>query len=401
MKKDWEIKTLGEVCEVVGGGTPKTEVSEYWTDEVVWVTPKDLGQLTTVEIFNTAKMISRKGLEKSSAKLLPVGSVVMSSRAPIGYVAIAGIELATNQGCRNFICGNKIYNKYLYYFLFFNTELLNSLGGGATFKEISGTTLKGVEIPLPSVNEQKRIVGILDEKFKVIEELKKVTEAQINDAEELFQSRLNEVFDGDKSWGSDILKNLTSKIGSGATPRGGEKSYKEEGISLIRSLNVYDNEFKIRKLAFIDNDQATLLSNVDVKENDVLFNITGASIARCTIVPNIILPARVNQHVSILRPIKDQLDPKFLMYLLISKHYKKILLSTGEGAGATRQAITKAQLESFEIRYPVAREQKNIVKELDDLSQKTKELEVIFRRKVADLEELKKSYLEQAFAGKL
>jgi type I restriction enzyme S subunit len=109
-------------------------------------------------------------------------------------------------------------------------------------------------------------------------------------------------------------------------PRGGEESYKDIGISLIRSMNVHDYGFKYRKLAFIDADQANDLSNVEIQSGDVLLNITGASVARCCIVPDDVLPARVNQHVSIIRPITDKLDSRFLHFLLISKPYKDELL---------------------------------------------------------------------------
>ena len=128
---------------------------------------------------------------------------------------------------------------------------------------------------------------------------------------------------------------VTTKIGSGATPRGGNASYKEEGISLVRSMNVHDFYFREKKLAFIDKAQADALSNVTVQENDVLLNITGASIARCCIVPPDVLPARVNQHVSILRPKSDQLSARFLCYLMTSRLYKGILLGIGDEGGST------------------------------------------------------------------
>ena len=155
---------------------------------------------------------------------------------------------------------------------------------------------------------------------------------------------------------------MTTKIGSGATPRGGGESYKSEGISLIRSLNVHDLSFKYAKLAFLDDLQAEDLSNVEIQARDVLLNITGASIARCYVVPDDVLPARVNQHVSIIRPRMGVLSPTFLHYLLISKPYKDKLLKTGEEGGSTRQAITKAQIQDFTIAYPVAiDEQEEIV----------------------------------------
>jgi restriction endonuclease S subunit len=170
-----------------------------------------------------------------------------------------------------------------------------------------------------------------------------------------------------EGWVRKRLSEVTTKIGSGSTPRGGDESYKDEGISLIRSLNVYDDGFREAKLARIDEYQANALSNVVVEPHDVLLNITGASVARCCRAPSELLPARVNQHVSIVRPDKEALDPDFLHYLLISKDYKNRLLRTGEEGGSTRQAITKAQLQDFVIEFPeLLPEQQRIVALLDE-----------------------------------
>ena len=168
-------------------------------------------------------------------------------------------------------------------------------------------------------------------------------------------------------WVTKRLGDVTAKIGRGATPLGGEEAYKTEGISLIRSLNVYDDGFRKAKLARIDDEQADGLSNVVVEPHDVLLNITGASVARCCLAPDDSLPARVNQHVCIIRPIKEKLDSALLHYLLISKSYKDRLLRTGEEGGSTRQAITKAQLQEFVVAYPESLpEQQRIVGILDE-----------------------------------
>lgn len=147
------------------------------------------------------------------------------------------------------------------------------------------------------------------------------------------------------------LGDITDKIGSGATPRGGKSSYKEQGISLIRSQNVYDLAFDRSQLAFIDEMQAAKLSNVQVAEKDVLLNITGASVARCCMVPVDVLPARVNQHVAIVRADPQVADPKFITYCLVSPRYKSHLLSLAQG-GATREALTKTTIEDFQISLP-------------------------------------------------
>ncbi len=147
------------------------------------------------------------------------------------------------------------------------------------------------------------------------------------------------------------LSELCTKIGSGATPRGGDASYKAEGISLIRSQNVLDFVFSNDGLAFIDDKQAKELANVEVKEKDVLVNITGDSVARVCQVPYKIIPARVNQHVAILRTNKAKLVPEYLKYALLSKPNKEMLLTLAS-TGATRKALTKGMLEEFEIEIP-------------------------------------------------
>lgn len=147
------------------------------------------------------------------------------------------------------------------------------------------------------------------------------------------------------------LKDITIKVGSGATPFGGKNSYKTTGIALIRSLNVFDLKFSYEELAYINEEQAKKLNNVTIEPNDILLNITGASVARCCIVPPNLLPARVNQHVSIVRINNELANPYFIQYLLVSPYYKQKLLSIAQG-GATREALTKESIENFEIIIP-------------------------------------------------
>ena len=170
-----------------------------------------------------------------------------------------------------------------------------------------------------------------------------------------------------KEWKEYKLKDLSSKIGSGATPRGGSNSYISSGISLIRSQNVIDFKFLELGLAFISDSQADELKNVIVKENDILFNITGDSVARCCLVPNKYLPARVNQHVSIIRPISDKAHYKFIYYYL--QYLKPELLISAE-IGATRNALTKGMLDEIDISIPELPEQLSIASVLNSLDDK-------------------------------
>jgi type I restriction enzyme S subunit len=168
-------------------------------------------------------------------------------------------------------------------------------------------------------------------------------------------------------WAKTTLGSVSKKIGSGATPTGGSNAYKESGISLIRSQNVLDFKFSKNGLAFIDDKQAHELRNVIVEENDVLLNITGDSVARCCVVPTHILPARVNQHVAIIRALPEMADNRYIYYLLQSM--KDELLMQAE-IGATRNALTKGMLETLEISLPTVEEQISIASVLSSLDDK-------------------------------
>ena len=188
------------------------------------------------------------------------------------------------------------------------------------------------------------------------------------------------------------LRSITLKIGSGATPRGGKESYKENGITLIRSLNVYDFKFEYDGLAYIDEAQAKELSNVEVKPHDILLNITGASVARCCMVPGKLLPARVNQHVALVRTNQTFVDPFYLLYAINSPQYKHRLLTLAQG-GATREALTKETIENFKIPLPPYTTQHKIAAILsayDDLIENN-------TRRIAILEEMAQSLYREWF----
>lgn len=236
--------------------------------------------------------------------------------------------------------------RYIYYFL--KSVKLTDAGYSRHFK-----FLKEIKIPVPkNIDDQIKIARVLSHVETLINQRKE----SILLLDELLRCTFLEMFGdpikNEKNWEKLPLEKITSKIGSGSTPRGGKETYLENGISLIRSLNIYDNEFKYNNLAFISELQAEKLNNVIVEKEDVLFNITGASVCRCTVVPKDVLPARVNQHVSILRPIPEMLNSKYLSNYLISENIKIQLLGASSSGGAVMEAITKEKLEKFKIPVP-------------------------------------------------
>ena len=260
----------------------------------------------------------------------------------------------------NFWCGChcyrlhdiKVFPKYLFHVLKANQQRIMALRTGSAMPNIQKSTIQKFEIRIhDNLTTQKKVSTMLDKCNELIEKHKLTLEKY----DSLIKSRFIEMF-GDpvlnpKQWSVEKLKTLTSKIGSGATPKGGRESYISEGISLVRSMNVYKGYFEYDGLAHITEEQARELDNVTLQENDVLINITGASVARCCILPKAVLPARVNQHVSILRTT-DKLNPVYLSNLLITDTEQRVLLGIGGAGGATREAITKTELETLDIPVP-------------------------------------------------
>jgi len=399
LPKGWELVRLDSVIKTFI--VPQRDRPKTFNGNIPWCRIEDIDGIYLSK-SKIGLCVSKEVVESMPLRVYPKDTVIVSCSADLGRCAIIATPLITNQTFIGLVPSEKIDSLYLYYLMGSKSKMLNNLATGATIKYLSKNKFQELVIPLPPLPEQQRIVSILNETFAAIAKAKSNAEQNLKNAKELFESYLQGVFEKKgEGWEEKKLIEITSKIGSGATPRGGNESYKSEGISLVRSMNVHDFEFREKNLAFIDDQQAKELNNVTLQENDVLLNITGASVARCCVIPKELLPARVNQHVSIIRAKKEIIDPIFLNLLLTSKFYKDQLLFTGE-QGATRQAITKAQLEVFKIAFPKSiNEQKSLMIRLGNLSRETKKLEAIYQQKIKDLEELKKSVLQKAFSGEL
>ena len=224
-------------------------------------------------------------------------------------------------------------------------------GRGAAQNNINLTILRAMEVPVPPIANQKKIVARLEKVAKQIDRVK----TQLSSLDSLVKSRFVEMF-GDPvkctKWERSSLADLCSKLGSGATPRGGKSAYKAEGIPLIHSMNVHNGHFESKDLAHIDDNQAEKLKGVTLVKGDVLLNITGASVARSCLLPDELAGGRVNQHVSIVRPNQDKMLPIILNAIFISDSYQNLLLNGSKMAGATREAITKDDLEKMTVSLP-------------------------------------------------
>ena len=385
---------LGDICSFQSGGTPSRKRKEYFNGDIPWITTVALNG-KTVDENDAVEMISDVAIRESAAKIVPQKSIMIGTRVGVGKVAMNMVPMATNQDIISAVgIDEQQWDKeYIVKLISSKQELLKSESRGATIKGIKLDILKKIEIPNIPIEKQRAISLIFNRLDKTIER----QEQQKYLLDQLVKSRFIEMF-GDPvsnnfNWKQMILREVTSKIGSGATPRGGKESYQAEGITLIRSMNVYDRRFEYKDLAHITSEQAAQLNNVIVEEGDVFINITGASVARSCIVPSNILPARVNQHVAIVRCNHSQLQPVFVNNMFLNEHFKEELLDIGESGGATRQAITKQQLENLVVILPPLALQNQFA----DFVAQVDKSKLAIQKSLDQLETLKKSLMQDYF----
>ena len=203
MKEGWKYKKIKDVGEVIGGTTPSTTNPEFWGGDICWISPAELhGEHY---LYDSIKKITAKAVSAKSLKELPVGTVILSSRAPIGKIAINKVPMYCNQGFKCVVCGPELYNEFLYWWLYGKVDYLNSLGTGATFKEISKTVVENIVVPIPPLDEQQRIVSRLDAAFAHIDELKANAEKQLSEARALFQKALTKAMEPKEGWEEKTL----------------------------------------------------------------------------------------------------------------------------------------------------------------------------------------------------
>lgn len=189
-----KIVELGSVCTIVNGGTPDTKNPSYWGGSNAWITPAEMGKASSREVSVTVRTITEEGL-RHAARLLPVNSVILSTRAPIGHLVINKVPMSFNQGCRGLIPSPELNYLYLYYFLLHSRALLNSLGTGTTFAELSTASLKSVKIPLPTLENQIKAVEWLENSSDELDSLILQIEQKKALISELRGSFLSKVFD--------------------------------------------------------------------------------------------------------------------------------------------------------------------------------------------------------------
>ena len=382
MKKDWKYKKLGEVAEIVGGSTPKTDIEEYWGGNHYWVTPAELDGSKYIE--STQRTITDKAIEKTNLSLLPSGTVLLSSRAPIGKVCITKSPMYCNQGFKNIVCGDSLYNEFVYYTLCNSVDYLQSLGTGATFKEISKKVVEKVEIPVPSIEEQHQIVAELDLLSGMIEKQK----AQIEELNKLAQSIFYDMFGdpvtNEKGWEVKKLKEICSKITDGTHNSPTNDAY--GAYMYITAKNIKESGLSLDNITYVSEEvHRSIYERCNPVYGDVLYIKDGATTG-IAVVNNLKEEFSLLSSVALLKP-GPQLVNQYLKAVLNNPSEYKCIRSNMGGAAITRLTIKK--IEGIEIPLPPLSLQQEFAAKIEAIEamkakarQSLKEAETLFNSRM-------------------
>jgi type I restriction enzyme S subunit len=399
LPEGWSIKKLGDVCEIINGGTPDTKVKEYWNGQNLWLTPKDMGKLKSIYVSDTERKITNSGLKNSSAKIIPINSVILSSRAPIGHLSINTKPISTNQGCKGIIPKDNVETIFLFYFLRNSVNYLNELGSGTTFKELSGTKLSQIQIPIPPLPEQKRIIAILDEAFAAIAKAKENAEKNLQNAKDLFESYLQSVFvNKGENWEEKKFGEVCNLM-TGGTPSKSKPEYFKNGkikwlvSGDIHQKEIFDCDGRITEEG-LKNSNAKYLP---IDSTIIALNGQGKTRGSVALLR---VQATCNQSlVSIYPKDKKEILSEYIYFNLHSR-YQELRKLTGD-AGNERRGLNMSIIGNIYLPIPLLEQQRIIVNQASLINPEIIKLQIIYKQKINSMEDLKKSILQKAFTGEL
>lgn len=344
---EWIECKLSDIGEIVGGATPSTKDDLNYDGDIAWLTPKDLSTFTERYIKKGERSITEKGYMSCSTKILPVNSILFSSRAPIGYVAIAANKMCTNQGFKSIIPNEKVDYMFLYYLLKYKKSAIEGMGSGTTFKEVSGNVMKNIEVRIPKEKSvQKRIAEILDKIDSKIENNNAINRNLLEQAITVFKEKI---------WSKD--KNGT--IGDYCVMKSGfafkSSWWTEEGVKVIKIGDINQDNLSLNTCSHVDEDKVKKARDYIVKSGDMVLAMTGATIGKFAMVPERKETILVNQRVGKFflgdEPLKKV--PFIYCTLKMDDVYSEVI---GRGQGSAQPNISGNDVMTIPCVIPTEEE---------------------------------------------
>ena len=400
MKEGWEVEKLGDICQIELGKTPPRKSKKYWdvTKQTnnVWLSIADLSKTDGKFIFDSKEYISDSGVELS--KIVKKGTLLASFKLTLGRLAFAGKNLYTNEAIAALSINNdkKLSNQFLYWYLtFFDWDAATEGDIKVKGKTLNKKKLKEIPVFIPPLSEQKRIVALLDETFAALDKAKVNAERNLVNAREVFESVLDEMFSNPKKDWKAMKLDDACIVERGSSPRP-IKKYRTESEDGVNWIKIGDTK-NIEKYLYTTKEKITkegAKKSRFVKEGDFILS-NSMSFGKPYILKT---KGYIHDGWFVLR-LKEFIDTEFFWYLLVSPfvHNQFNRLASG----AIVKNISGDLVKKANLFIPPLPEQHAIVAKLDTLSAETKKLEEIYERKLVALEELRKSVLQQAFAGEL
>lgn len=324
MKHNWEYKRLGEVCDVIGGSTPRTDIPEFWDGEYNWFTPAEIDN--SKYFSESERKITQSAVKSVGLTLMPVGTILLTSRAPIGKLGILTKEAYCNQGFKNLVCNSGLFNEYLYYTLMYLKEDIKDKGRGATFKEISKKVTESIKIPVPPMEIQEHIVAELDELNVVIEAKREQLKQLDFLTQSIFYTMFGDPVTNPKGWEIKKVGDLF-ETGSGGTPSKDINEYWNSfdvpwiGSNMCQNTIIYNTDGKYISFKGLDNSSAKLL-DIDT----ILIALVGATIGKVALLKT---KTATNQNIGFIKPNFEIAYPIYIFYTVQYLH--ELFLGIGNG----------------------------------------------------------------------
>lgn len=400
--KVWESKQIGEIAEVVGGGTPKTEIIDYWDGEIKWFTPSEIGK--TKYVFDSDRHITEKGLKNSSAKLLPKDALLLSSRATVGEISIALTECSTNQGFQSLITKSNVDNDFIYYLISTIKNEFLRRSSGSTFLEINKNEIKRMPINIPELSEQKKISNLFSAIDNKIEMLEKKCEYYQDFKKYLMQRIFSSSddklrFDFNDEWRIRILNEITFyQEGQGVR----NYQYTKEGVKLLNVGNFVNNALELDNTdKYISNEEAYgKYKHFLVDEGDLLIACSGIKAEyfdeKIAFAENKHLPLCMNTSTMRFKSLDENtLNLRYLKYYFQTQSFKKQVFQVMTGSAQFNFGPT--HLKYFKIPIPCLDEQIKIYQMFESIDIKILNI----YREIMKVKEFKKGLLQQMFVVRI
>lgn len=388
---------ISDIGKIVSGATPKTKDVDNYGGSIAWITPADLSGYTSKYISHGSRNITQKGYDSCSTHLMPRGTVLFSSRAPIGYVAIAENPICTNQGFKSIVPNDDIDSEFLYYQLQYLRKKIQEKGSGTTFKEISGKVLGETDIVVPSLEEQSRIVAHIEELFSELDKAVDTLKTTKEQLEVYRQAVLKEIFDS-VSTTSVHIKDVCLDIKVGIVIKPTQYYVSENGVPAFRNANVRRGYINDTDWVMISKEGHQQNCRSEVHTNDVLISRSGANLGMASVVP-----ARYNGYnaidVVIAVPDISKVIPEFLAQYTNSPMGRAIAKKNERGAAQGH--LNVSAYANLSIGVPDLQEQEKLVKQISDRLSVCDSIEKTVDTALAQADAMRQSILKQAFEGKI